>query len=65
MPSETSEVQETRAPAFAVRFVGDAESGYEIQLENNAGLDDETMAELLGQALEKLDGRTNRAAGLW
>lgn len=52
--------------AFSVHFVDDGREGYEIQLENNDGLDDETLIDLLEQALRRLEGTsTNRARGMW
>lgn len=48
---------------LAIRFVGIPED-CEIIVENNAGLDDATIVELLGQALERL-GTQDRAAGCW
>lgn len=53
------------APALVVRFVGSAESGYEIQLENNEGMDDEVAGALMREAVEKLDGKEDRARGMW
>lgn len=60
-----SELVETEAPALVVRFVGSAEKGYEIQLENNEGMDDEAVGALMQVAVEKLDGKEDRARGMW
>jgi hypothetical protein len=59
------EMTETVAPAVAIRFVGSPDDGYEIQLENNDGLDDAAIHELLRQALDQLDTRETRARGMW
>lgn len=61
-----ADVVEKKPAAFAIYFVGSAEEGYEIQLENNEGLGEEIVASLLQDAIEAID-RTpaNRAQGMW
>jgi hypothetical protein len=59
------ELVESDTPALEVRFVGTPERGYEIQLSNNEGMDDEAAAALLTEAAEKLGGREDRARGMW
>lgn len=60
-----SALVESEAPALEVRFVGSADKGYEIQLQNNEGMDDEAAAALLEEAAEKLGGKDDRAKGMW
>lgn len=61
-----ADVVEKQPPAFAIYFVGSVEEGYEIQLENNEGLDDAVVASLLSDALEAIDRvPANRARGKW